>query len=275
MTTTDIRTMLNPRCLQLNKILPQLGDLKTPYTVNCVVMSLLSVSAVIGNVLILLSIWRAPRSLRQPSFFLLVNLAVADLCVGLLAEPVYLVYKIPFILKRSSMMSCYAGVAFNFILYHLTTMSLSSASAISLDRLLALHLHMKYYTTMTRSRILAFIIILWVLGLLLASMFTWEVDAQNTAFVCAVLIALTISLLSYTRILQIVRYHKRKIHSQITEISFVKQYENESRESSCVEHGAHAQPKLKSCVSTVTQHKKEQTAQSGQKTDLLHSQAGR
>ncbi|CAH3030092.1 unnamed protein product [Porites evermanni] len=51
-------------------------------------------------------------------------------------------------------------------------------------------------------------------------MFDWAVDAQNTVFVCANTMALFIALLSYVRIFQIVRYHRKQICIQLSEVSF-------------------------------------------------------
>ena len=208
------------QCANLNKVVPQDGELFTPYLVNCVIMSVLSVTAVMGNVLILVSICRAPRFLRQPSYFLLINLAFADLCVGFVAEPLYLIYKISYLLNPLSEMSCYAGNVFNIFSFLLTSLSLWTAAVISLDRLMALHLHMKYNAIVTKQRVVVLIVVLLVLSVAFASMFEWALDEQNTVLACANSLALVIALLSYIRIFQIVCYHQRQISShRVGEIS--------------------------------------------------------
>ena len=225
--------MADEQCSHISKVLPTEGDLFSPYVINCVVMSILSLTAIVGNVLILVSICRAPQFVRQPSYFLLVNLAFADFCVGFLAEPAYLVYKISYLLNPFSVLSCYAGITFNFLSYFLTSLSLWTAAVISLDRLLALHLHMKYSAIVTKFRVCFLIVVLLTLSSVFASMFKWALDAQNTVFVCTVSIALLIALLSYVRIFQIVRYHQRQISIQLKEVSFAERRENDSRGSSC------------------------------------------
>lgn len=212
--------MADSQCAHISKVLPQVGELFTPYVINSVVMTFLSITAITGNVLILVSICRAPQFVRQPSYFLLVNLAFADFCVGFLAEPAYLVYKISYLLDPFSALSCYAGITFNFLSYFLTSLSLWTAAAISLDRLLALHLHMKYNTIVTKFRVCFLIVVLLTLSSVFASMFKWALDAQNTVFVCVDSLALLIALLSYVRIFQIVRYHQRQISTQLSEVSF-------------------------------------------------------
>lgn len=212
--------MAENHCAQLSKVLPQQGSLFVPYVLNCVIMLVLSLTAIVGNVLILVSICRAPQFLRQPSYFLLVNLAFADFCVGLIAEPAYLVYKLSYLVDPFSLLSCYAGIIFNFLSYFLTSLSLWTAATISLDRLLVLHLHMKYSAIVTKCRVCILIAVLWLLGIIFGSMFDWAVDAQNTVFVCANTMALLIALLSYVRIFQIVRYHRKQISIQLSEVSF-------------------------------------------------------
>lgn len=246
-------TMTDAQCAHLSKVLPQDGDLFSPYVINCVIMSVLSVTAVIGNVLILVSLCRAPQFLRQPSYFLLVNLAFADLCVGFVAEPLYLMYKISYLLNPLSILSCYAGVVFNFFSYLLTSLSLWTAAAISLDRLLALLLHMKYSAVVTRWRVVILIAVLLALSFVFASMFEWALDAQNSVFVCANSLALLIALLSYVRIFQIVCYHQRQISShQLGEISVTDRGETDSVGTSF--HGQEVREQLKG-VATETREK--------------------
>lgn len=220
--------MAENHCAQLSKVLPQQGSLFVPYVLNCVIMLVLSLTAIVGNVLILVSICRAPQFLRQPSYFLLVNLAFADFCVGLIAEPAYLVYKLSYLVDPFSLLSCYAGIIFNFLSYFLTSLSLWTAATISLDRLLVLHLHMKYSAIVTKCRVCILIAVLWLLGIIFGSMFDWAVDAQNTVFVCANTMALLIALLSYVRIFQIVRYHRKQISIQLSEMSFWHRDEDNS-----------------------------------------------
>ena len=225
--------MIDAQCAHLSRVLPQDGDLFTPYVVNCVIMSVLSGTAVLGNVLILISLCRAPQFLRQPSYFLLLNLAFADLCVGFVAEPLYLIYKISYLLDPFSILSCYAGVVFNFFSYFLTSLSLWTAAAISLDRLLALLLHMKYSAIVTKRKIIVLIVVLLVLSFAFASMFQWALNAQNTVFVCLNSLALLIALLSYVRIFQIMRYHQRQISNhQLGEISITERGETDFEDTS-------------------------------------------
>ena len=217
----------------VSEIVPQDGDFFGPYVINCTVMSFLSLTAIIGNVLILVSICRAPRFLRQPSYVLLINLTFSDLCVGFLAEPVYLLYKIPYLMNPYSTWSSNVGLAFNFLSYFLSSLSLWTAAAISLDRLMALHLHMKYSTIVTKFRVCVLVVVLLILSSVFASMLKWALTAQNIVSVFLNSLALFIALLSYVKIFQIVRYHQRQISIQLAELSYTsKRSENDPNASS-------------------------------------------
>ena len=220
--------MASSQCAPISKVVPNDGDLFGPYVINCTVMSFLSLTAIIGNVLILVSICRAPRFLRQASYVLLINLAFADLCVGFLAEPAYLLYKISYLMNPYSALSCNVVLAFNFLSFFLSSLSLWTAAAISLDRLMAVHLHMKYSAIITKFRVCVLVAALLILSSVFGSMFQWALDAQNIVFVCLNSLALLIALLSYMKIFQIVRYHQRQISIQLSELSYTsKRSEND------------------------------------------------
>ena len=56
---------------------------------NCVVNTLLMLTTIIGNILVLSAIWKT-SSLRTPSIILLCGLATTDLVVGLVVQPLFL-----------------------------------------------------------------------------------------------------------------------------------------------------------------------------------------
>ena len=62
---------------------------ETIVIINCVLNVPLMLVSIIGNTLVLYTIFRTP-SLRSPSTILLCSLAVSDLLVGLFVQPVYI-----------------------------------------------------------------------------------------------------------------------------------------------------------------------------------------
>ena len=107
----------------------------------------LSITAVLGNILILVAL-RKVSSLHPLSKLLFRCLATTDLCVGLTTEPLSVVYWMS--LTREQWNVCrytYASVV--IVSYTLSSVSLPAASAISVGRLLALLLGLKYRQVVT------------------------------------------------------------------------------------------------------------------------------
>ena len=96
----------------------------------------LSITAFLVKTLILVALLKE-TSLHPPSKLLYRNLAITDLCVGIIVEPVAVTYWISVVNERWDI--CYhAYWAASFSSYTLCAVSLLTLTAISVDRLLAL-----------------------------------------------------------------------------------------------------------------------------------------
>lgn len=84
-------------------------------------------------------------------------------------------------------------------------------TAISLDRLAALHLYMKCTSLVTSTRVTQVLGTIWIVIHLSFSIYFWNERAYFFLAGCFVLICLTLTSFSYTRIFQIVY---RQIHNQ-------------------------------------------------------------
>ena len=118
----------------------------------------LSITAFLGNALIILALQK-PSSLHPPSKLLFGCLAITDLCVGLFTQPVFVVYLMsPHLLKRC--------VFVQFLLIGVGSVfcgvSLLTLTAISVDRLLALILGVRYKQIVTLRRVWVFIVTSWL-----------------------------------------------------------------------------------------------------------------
>ena len=180
-------------------------------TVSHIITSAINVPsmlvAIVGNSLILAAILSTP-SLRSPAILLLCNLAVSDLLVGLVIQPLFIVSVfhstrllltgIWFILSNSA-----CGI------------SLCTLTAIAVDRFLALHYHLRYSTIVTSFRIKTFLTALWLMNFIFSStVYFWSLRIFSlylTIFVCLCLI---ISIFCYVRIFKIVRHQQKKIQCQ-------------------------------------------------------------
>ena len=173
--------------------------------INCVLNVPLMIISVTGNSLVLTAILKTP-SLHSPSIMFLGSLAVSDLLVGLVAQPIYVAYEL---------------TRFSFLYQPMTTMavtaagvSLSTMTAISVDRLLALHYHMRYPDVMTLHRAMYTIVGLWLLNFLVSLLAFWKVAAYYFAIAMSIPIYLLVSSVSYIKIYKVVRLHQLQIVAQ-------------------------------------------------------------
>lgn len=132
------------------------GQLFYLITINTIV----SVVAFLGNALILFAL-RKDCSLHPPSKLLLRCLTTTDLLVGLIAEPSNIAYLISLLLGEWHL--CQFSSAISFIVgYMLGTVSLLTVTAVSVDRLLALLLGLRYRQVVTLKRTFSLILIFWI-----------------------------------------------------------------------------------------------------------------
>ena len=163
----------------------------------------LSITAFLWNALILLALRKELASLKPPSKLLYRNLAITDLCVGIIVQPLAVVYWISVVYESWS--TCYyAFLAVSITGSMLCLVSLIILTAISVDRLLALLLWFKYQRVVTRKRSYITVAIIWVLSL-----------AGLVSYVCVFIIAslcILTSIFSYTKIFHSLRHYKIHVH---------------------------------------------------------------
>ena len=115
-----------------------------------VVNTCLSITAFLGNALILVAL-NKDTSIHPPSKLLYRNLAITDLCVGIMGEPLYVACMMSVVNKRWAI-CYYACLAVYFAGVTLCGVSLITLTAISVDRLLALLLGLRYRQVVTLKR---------------------------------------------------------------------------------------------------------------------------
>ena len=111
-----------------------------------------------GSCVILLAI-RKTRELHSPSFVLLCCLAFSDLIVGLICQPFFVAYVIAELVER---FSAYCTLRIIHVIASWITSGVSylTLAAVSIDRLLALTLHLRYNMIVTVPRVFITVCIL-------------------------------------------------------------------------------------------------------------------
>ena len=115
----------------------------------------LSITAFLGNTLILFA-FRKDTSIHPSSKHLYRNLAITDLCVGIIVEPLNVAYAISVVNRRWDICN-YTILTVYFASVTLCGVSLITLTAISVDRLLALLLGLRYrqVVTLKKTRLIA------------------------------------------------------------------------------------------------------------------------
>ena len=166
----------------------------------------LSLTAFLGNALILTAL-RRESSLHPPSKLLFLNLATTDLCVGLITEPLDVSAWMSMMNKRWN--GCRYTTAATFIVgYVLCGVSLLSVTAISVDRLLALLLGLRYRQVVTLKRTYLVVITFWVFSIFCTTMWFWNRPTFTWLKNIVVLLCLTVSIVCYTKIFFTLRHQQ-------------------------------------------------------------------
>ena len=171
---------------------------------------------ILGNAAILLTIWKTP-SLHTPAYMLLANLAVSDFATGLLLQPfvITIVLSASFGISPSTFRFLCAG--FGALACVLVGVSVLTITAIALDRLLALRLHLRYSVIVTKFRVNVVITTIWLLQFLQGlSLLLFYTKSQKTEsiFAIALCVLLLVNFKIYLNIYRIVRRHQLQIHQQ-------------------------------------------------------------
>ncbi|XP_078358818.1 melanocyte-stimulating hormone receptor-like [Oculina patagonica] len=177
---------------------------ETIVIINCVLNAPLMLISIIGNTLVLAAILRTP-SLHSPSTVFICSLALSDLLVGLVVQPVYIANELTNNLLYKVM---------NITSFSAIAVSLSTMTAISVDRFLALHYHMRYPNLMTPRRAIYTSAVLWFISFLLSLLSFWNMNVYYFAAAISVVICLLVSTVCYIRIYRIVRQHQLQIQVQ-------------------------------------------------------------
>ena len=174
------------------------GNIHNQLTIFSVVILLLSVTAFLGNALILVAL-RKESYLHPPSKVLYRSLATADFFVGLISEPLYVTYLISVVTKRWDVFSCAFTSAF-IAGYLLGSVSFLTLTAISVDRLLALLLRLRYRQIVTLKQIYRTVVIMWVVSIGAAAMYFWHHLITLWYSYIFIPLCLVTSIFSYTKI---------------------------------------------------------------------------
>ena len=160
----------------------------------------------------MLVIWKT-RELRSPTFTLLFCLAVSDFLVGLVGQPSFVAFKTAELLEH---FSAYCNLRIVRFLCGWITASVSflTLSGVSIDRLLALNLHLRYKNIVTAPRVVTVVTTVWVLISTWTISKFWIGDNWLILPAITVLVAILITAFCTFKIFKVASRHQRQIRLQ-------------------------------------------------------------
>ena len=175
--------------------------LDLPTSIVSIVSAIL---AIMGNTLILISLFRT-ASIAPPSKVLLGSLALTDLGVGLLAQPLYIVKS----LSSDKDTKCFLGLLFDLLSGHLSITSFFTMMFISVDKFLALHLKLRYRIVVTLKRSILVVVLARLVALPWSLSYIWFSEVYFMLILSIMPWCLLISSLAFIKIHRILRRQKR------------------------------------------------------------------
>jgi len=174
---------------------------------------LLCISSSLGNTLILVALHKE-SSLHPPSKLLYRCLATTDLCVGVISEPLAVIYWMSAVNEHWNI--CHYALFSSFVAsYILCSVSLLTLTAISVDRLLALSLGLRYRQIVTLKRIYMIVITFWVLAMVCSTMYIQNYLITVRYSHIVIILCLVTSIFAYTKIFFNLRHHQTQVHAEV------------------------------------------------------------
>ena len=176
----------------------------------------LAITAALGNTLIFLALGRN-SCLHAPSRLLIRCLTFTDLCVGLISQPLAALHAVSILTKHAAIFR------FTVVSSYITSSILSGVSLfvltfISIDRLLALSLGVRYRQTVTTKRVRIFVIIIWTVNLANAIIrFLGNRFVFYILCLAGILFCVVVSTVCYVKICRTLRAQSVKVRTSVSQ----------------------------------------------------------
>ena len=231
---TQTKTFEGPECFSI-----RVAEFKQQSVSFSAANIFLSILATLGNSLILVALHKV-SSLRPPSKVLYRCLATTDLLIGFITQPLYATYWISLVHEHWSLCR-YSLSATSVTGYVLCLVSLLTLTAISVDRLLALLLRLRYKEIVTLRLTYIILAIFWFIS-------RWFILTSQLHYNHLVQLYNFIILLSYLHCL----IHKDFPRSQSSSGSNTRLCSTTAEPTKCTEHGAIQKGSVQCTVGTVS-----------------------
>ena len=191
-------------------------EFSSTYIVNIIFNAFLCFTAIMLNSITIHAI-RKTSSLPKPLKTLLLSLAVSDLGAGLLVHPFYIAILAMDLEQSTENNTTFRDTSFAILMT--TSNFLSWATffgvlALTVDRFLAIYLHLRYQEFVTHRRAVAVVISIMVVSLFI-SFSPWWIPAEHRRkiYIAIQIFCLALNTILYSNIYSTVRRHRNQIQS--------------------------------------------------------------
>ena len=215
-------------CIDFAQFFPistELKDLRSTFIANCIFNNFLTHTSIMLNVVTIYAIYKT-SAIAKTLKTLLLSLACSDVAVGLFSEPLYIFSLINWL--RLDNTGCNYQQVATILSYLFSTASFLGVVAVSVDRFLAVHLHLRYQELVTHKRVVVVVISKWLYSAFISFMRFWGLPGtQQLINSVALTLSFIVTLVVYIRIYFTVRRHKNQIHSmQVQEVAHSDEIKN-------------------------------------------------
>ncbi len=173
----------------------------------------LGFTSTLANTVILAALYKE-SSLHPPSKILLRSLALTDVFVGIIVEPLFATHLM--IIEYTRLDLCYLIFSISiFTGQVLSLVSLFTLTAISVDRLLALLLGMRYRQVVTFKRALMIVFCFWILNIGFATAIFWNMSVNLYFIIIGLLFCIIVSTCCYIKIYLKLFHHQAQIQEHV------------------------------------------------------------
>ena len=176
--------------------------------------SFTSYTAIMLNIVVIIALRKTP-SLPKPLKILLLSISASDLCVGLLVQPLYVALDV---IDESNPIVAPLARVNTISATFFCTATLLGICAVSVDRFLAIHLHLRYQEIVTHRRVEAVVISVWVLSAVLSLPRTGIHSEKANRIILAIIVFITLGCLVaiaiiYVRLYVVLKHHIMQVQT--------------------------------------------------------------
>ena len=203
----------------------ELKDLRLTFFTNCIFNNFITHTSIMLNIVTIYAIHKT-SAMAKTLKTLLLSLAFSDLAVGLFSQPLYTFFLVKCLQLDNLNCDTYQVLIISGYLF--STASFFGVVTVSVDRFLAVHLHLRYQELVTHRRVVVVVIGKWLCSAFVSLITLWGLPGTRDLIGSVVAaFGFIVTFVVYTRIYFTVRRHKKQIHStQVQEVAHSDEIKN-------------------------------------------------